>query len=51
MDMMNRRRMLQVTDWFDPPLTVRAGALSVPTGPGVGIVDPGEILKGCVKVA
>jgi L-alanine-DL-glutamate epimerase-like enolase superfamily enzyme len=32
--------------WFDPPLRITDGALSVPKGPGVGIVDPKEILKG-----
>ncbi len=37
--------------WFDPPLSVRDGALTVPTGPGVGIVDPSEILQGAEPVA
>jgi L-alanine-DL-glutamate epimerase-like enolase superfamily enzyme len=32
--------------WFDPPLRIKDGALTVPQGPGVGIVDPQEILKG-----
>jgi L-alanine-DL-glutamate epimerase-like enolase superfamily enzyme len=30
--------------WFDPPLRIVDGALTVPTGPGVGIVDPSEVL-------
>ena len=36
--------------WFDPPLRITGGALSVPTGPGVGIADPKEVLKGAVVV-
>jgi L-alanine-DL-glutamate epimerase-like enolase superfamily enzyme len=36
--------------WFDPPLRITAGALSVPTAPGVGIVDPGEVMKDAVVV-
>lgn len=32
-------------DWFNPPLRIVDGALTVPQGPGVGIVDPTEILK------
>lgn len=46
-----KREIDRYRDWFDPPLVVHAGALSVPTGPGVGIVDPGAVLKRCVKVA
>jgi L-alanine-DL-glutamate epimerase-like enolase superfamily enzyme len=36
--------------WFDPPLRIVDGALTVPRGPGVGIADPKEILKGAVRV-
>jgi L-alanine-DL-glutamate epimerase-like enolase superfamily enzyme len=32
--------------WFDPPLRIIDGALTVPQGPGVGIADRKEILKG-----
>ena len=32
-------------DWFDPPLSIADGALCVPTGPGVGIVNLRELLK------
>jgi L-alanine-DL-glutamate epimerase-like enolase superfamily enzyme len=32
--------------WFDPPITVKNGLMSVPTGPGVGIKDPEALLKG-----
>jgi L-alanine-DL-glutamate epimerase-like enolase superfamily enzyme len=31
--------------WFDPPIVVRNGLMSVPTGPGVGIKDPAALLK------
>jgi L-alanine-DL-glutamate epimerase-like enolase superfamily enzyme len=37
--------------WFDPPLKVRDGKLNVPTGAGVGIADPKELLKGAVAVS
>jgi L-alanine-DL-glutamate epimerase-like enolase superfamily enzyme len=36
--------------WFDPPLKIVDGAITVPTGPGVGIADPKEILKGATLV-
>jgi L-alanine-DL-glutamate epimerase-like enolase superfamily enzyme len=32
-------------DWFDPPLEIRNGALTVPSGPGVGIRDVADLLK------
>ncbi len=37
-------------DWFDPPLASRGGKLTVPDGPGVGIAEPAELLKGAVVV-
>jgi L-alanine-DL-glutamate epimerase-like enolase superfamily enzyme len=36
--------------WFDPPLKVTDGAINVPKGAGVGIVDPKEILNGATLV-
>jgi L-alanine-DL-glutamate epimerase-like enolase superfamily enzyme len=36
--------------WFDPPLKIVDGAITIPQGPGVGIADPKEILKGAVVV-
>jgi L-alanine-DL-glutamate epimerase-like enolase superfamily enzyme len=36
--------------WFDPPLTVAHGKMSVPTGPGVGIKDLRRLLQGAVEV-
>jgi L-alanine-DL-glutamate epimerase-like enolase superfamily enzyme len=32
--------------WFNPPLRISDGAITVPQGPGVGIVELKEILKG-----
>jgi L-alanine-DL-glutamate epimerase-like enolase superfamily enzyme len=37
--------------WFDPPLQVVDGALTVPKGPGVGIANTNELLKGATVVA
>ena len=36
--------------WFDPPLTVRDGMMSIPQGPGVGIRDIAAMLKGAREV-
>lgn len=36
--------------WFNPPLQINDGALTVPRGPGVGIAEPKEILKGAETV-
>ena len=36
--------------WFDPPLTVKDGKMSVPSGPGVGIKDLRGLLQGAVEV-
>ena len=40
----------QFGDWFNPPLRIIDGAITVPKGPGVGIADPKEILKGAELV-
>jgi L-alanine-DL-glutamate epimerase-like enolase superfamily enzyme len=37
--------------WFDPPLKVHDGEFNVPKGPGVGIADSKELLKGAVAVS
>jgi L-alanine-DL-glutamate epimerase-like enolase superfamily enzyme len=37
--------------WFDPPLKVHDGEFNVPKGPGVGIADLKELLKGAVAVS
>lgn len=36
--------------WIDPPITVKAGKMSVPSGPGVGIKDLKALLNGAVEV-
>lgn len=38
-------------DWFDPPLSVTEGKMTVPKGPGVGIKDPGYVLLGAKEVS
>lgn len=37
--------------WFDPPLKINDGALTVPQGLGVGIADPKELLMHAVVVS
>jgi L-alanine-DL-glutamate epimerase-like enolase superfamily enzyme len=37
-------------DWFDPPISVKDGKMSVPQGPGVGIRDVAAVLQGAVEV-
>lgn len=32
-------------NWFDPPLEIKNGAITVPQGPGVGIKDVRDVLK------
>jgi L-alanine-DL-glutamate epimerase-like enolase superfamily enzyme len=36
--------------WFDPPLKIVDGAITIPQGLGVGIADPKELLKGAIPV-
>jgi L-alanine-DL-glutamate epimerase-like enolase superfamily enzyme len=36
--------------WIDPPITVKEGKMTVPTGPGVGIKDLKGLLGGAVEV-
>jgi L-alanine-DL-glutamate epimerase-like enolase superfamily enzyme len=36
--------------WIDPPITVKDGKMTVPTGPGVGIKDVKALLSGAVDV-
>jgi L-alanine-DL-glutamate epimerase-like enolase superfamily enzyme len=36
--------------WFDPPIRVKDGRMSVPTGPGVGIKDIAGLLQGAREV-
>jgi L-alanine-DL-glutamate epimerase-like enolase superfamily enzyme len=37
--------MEQYGAWFDPPIVVKNGLMTVPIGPGVGIKDPAALLK------
>jgi L-alanine-DL-glutamate epimerase-like enolase superfamily enzyme len=36
--------------WFDPPLRISDSAINVPKGPGVGLADPKDVLKGATVV-
>ncbi len=36
--------------WFDPPITVKDGKMTVPSGPGVGIKDVAAVLRGAAEV-
>jgi L-alanine-DL-glutamate epimerase-like enolase superfamily enzyme len=36
--------------WFDPPLAIVDGELTIPTGPGVGIADVDEVLRDAAPV-
>jgi L-alanine-DL-glutamate epimerase-like enolase superfamily enzyme len=35
--------------WFDPPITVKNGLMTVPSGPGVGITNLPDLLKGATE--
>jgi L-alanine-DL-glutamate epimerase-like enolase superfamily enzyme len=45
-----KRNIESYRDWFDPPLRIKNGAMTVPEGPGVGIVDPKRVLEGSEKI-
>ena len=38
-------------DWFSPALTIRDGAITAPKGPGVGITDIQDVLRGAKPIA
>ncbi len=46
-----KRAIDRYKNWFDPPLMIRNGAISVPAGPGVGITAAADVLKGAERVA
>ncbi len=46
-----KRGIEKYADWFDPPLAIHSGALTVPSGPGVGIVEPAKLLEGAEIVS
>jgi L-alanine-DL-glutamate epimerase-like enolase superfamily enzyme len=37
--------------WFDPPITVKDGRMSVPSGPGCGIRDVRGLLQGALPAS
>jgi L-alanine-DL-glutamate epimerase-like enolase superfamily enzyme len=45
-----KREIDKYKDWFNPPLECREGLLSVPEGPGVGIVNVADVLEGAEQV-
>ncbi len=45
-----KRNIESYSDWFDPPLRIEDGAITVPEGPGVGIVDPKRVLKDAERI-
>ena len=40
-----KRNIERYANWFDPPLKINDGAITVPQGPGVGIRDIASLLK------
>ena len=45
-----KRNIENYSNWFDPHLEIKNGAITVPKGPGVGITDIGDLLKGAKPV-
>jgi len=45
-----KRNIERYQDWFDPPLAIGDGSLTVPRGPGVGIANMAEVLEGAEPV-
>ena len=45
-----KRNIERYRDWFDPPLRIAGGRLSVPSGPGVGIADVAAVIRGAREV-
>jgi L-alanine-DL-glutamate epimerase-like enolase superfamily enzyme len=45
-----KRNIEDYADWFDPPLRIENGSLTVPEGPGVGIVDTNRVLEGTERI-
>jgi L-alanine-DL-glutamate epimerase-like enolase superfamily enzyme len=37
-------------NWFDPPITVKDGKMTVPSGPGLGFKDLPGLLEGAKEV-
>ncbi len=45
-----KRGIERYANWFDPPLKAQDGAMTVPTGPGVGITHIADVLKDATEV-
>jgi len=45
-----KRGIERYRDWFDPPLEISGGQLTVPTGSGVGIASIRDVLRGAERV-
>ena len=45
-----RRAIVRYRDWLGRPLGTADGALSVPVGPGAGITNSRQVLKGAEPV-
>ena len=45
-----KRGVERYNDWFDAPIEIRNGALSVPRGPGVGIKDIQAVIGGAEQI-
>ena len=45
-----KRGIERYSNWFNPPLELKDGAITVPEGPGVGITDISDVLKGAEPV-
>jgi len=45
-----KRGIDRFADWFSPRLKAENGAMSVPTGPGVGIIDLRGVLQNAKQV-
>lgn len=46
-----KRSIERYAGWFDPPLQIQDGRLSVPHGAGVGIRDVGAVIEGARQIA
>lgn len=46
-----KRNIEKYRDWFNPPLRIVNGSLTVPSGPGVGITSVADVLKGAEPYA
>ena len=45
-----KRGIEKYRDWFDPALEIRDGEMSIPRGPGCGIVDIQSIIDGADRL-